>query len=538
MMPSVDARELIVLSDLHLGRGKNPRTGRFHRLEAFFHDAEFEAFCAYLIDDARRRAVALRMIIAGDAFDLLRVDDDRPADADADAAVGAGGNAGADTAAGADATGGFGANASKTTGTGAARRGEVGGRQPLSSPAAAAALVEAIVRGHPGFVAGLAKLIAAGHDLVFLPGNHDIELQWRAPQQRVRAAIAQALTSIASFSPEAAEAAVAARLSFAPWFYQEPGRIWIEHGSQYDHEGAFRYPLRGADTPLPPAALERDFPLGNFFQRYLFNGFGATAFIVPSSDASERYVRWMLVHRPGQIARTIARHVPFIFRYLVRLGRGGGHGLEVLAEQHRTQLARLAVDSELGQKLEQIDVLKDVRTDVAQAAAAFVRQTTRFVFSAMLLLLFGAGIWYLGVEGPQALDWGFWPRLLSYLGMSALLMIAILAGSAFLLLRPPAPRGGSLAHAAARIAAIVDVPIVIFGHTHGEDIAHLRRPSGDGWYFNSGTWIAVFTRDVLLPRPAVQLSYVRVRGGSGELVHFDPARGAERPVVLLDDARE
>ena len=57
----------------------------------------------------------------------------------------------------------------------------------------------------------------------------------------------------------------AARLRFEAWFHYEPGRIWIEHGCQYDPENAFRFPLRsrladephgrGRGRPLQPAPV-------------------------------------------------------------------------------------------------------------------------------------------------------------------------------------------------------------------------------------------------------------------------------------------
>ena len=45
----------------------------------------------------------------------------------------------------------------------------------------------------------------------------------------------------------------------------------------------------------------------------------------------------------------------------------------------------------------------------------------------------------------------------------------------------------------------------------------------------------MFTRDVLRPRETVQYTYVHVRGHEAELLHFDPARNAPRPVILLDE---
>src|SRR5207245_2514580 len=83
-----------------------------------------------------------------------------------------------------------------------------------------------------------------------------------------------------------------------------------------------------------------------------------------------------------------------------------------------------------------------------------------------------------------------------------------------------------------QVARILDVPIVTFGHTHDEALWRIDRPSGArSWYFNTGTWIAVFTHDVLVPRERVQFTFLRVRGATGELLHWSPGRGAPMPVV-------
>jgi hypothetical protein len=90
--------------------------------------------------------------------------------------------------------------------------------------------------------------------------------------------------------------------------------------------------------------------------------------------------------------------------------------------------------------------------------------------------------------------------------------------------------------AAAEIAELVDVPVVTFGHTHDEVLWKTsREQEQDSWYYNTGTWIAVFTHDVLLPRERVQFTFLRVREDQGELLHWSPGRGEPMPVVLLDE---
>ena len=66
--------DIVVMSDLHLGRGRNLESGRFHTLEAFFYDDDFRRFCRYLCEDARRRGVPVTLVLNGDAFDLLRIE--------------------------------------------------------------------------------------------------------------------------------------------------------------------------------------------------------------------------------------------------------------------------------------------------------------------------------------------------------------------------------------------------------------------------------------------------------------------------------
>src|SRR5688572_657951 len=66
--------DIIVVSDLHLGRGKNPYTGRYYELEAFFYDEDFRTFCEFLCREAQERGRRLKLVFNGDTFDLLRLD--------------------------------------------------------------------------------------------------------------------------------------------------------------------------------------------------------------------------------------------------------------------------------------------------------------------------------------------------------------------------------------------------------------------------------------------------------------------------------
>jgi UDP-2,3-diacylglucosamine pyrophosphatase LpxH len=486
-------RDHYVVSDLHLGRGKNPETKRHHLLETFFYDEDFRGFCGWIAADAAARGEQVVLVLAGDVFDLLRIEPDP-----------------------------------------AAARGGVEGRfAPPVTPDLATTWVREILAGHPVFTEALADLLAAGHEVVFLPGNHDHELQWDAPQAEVRRAVGAALAARG-----AAEGALP-RLRFEPWFVHEPGRLWIEHGCQYDPENAFRFPLRRRLRPeIIPEVAQRDMPLGNFFQKFLYNAFGSITFIVPSSRANYRYFRFLLANQPRLLLRVARSHGRFLVQVLRRLARLPATGWAKEAEQaHQVELTHLAARSGLGDALFRIDALKHGGADAVRAASGMLRQGLKLVLGALLVAVLAGAVWASVWRAVDALRVGFgWKTLVTlalYLVFGTLTGIAVVAAA----LRLPTDTAPlPLRRAAERIAGILDVPVVAFGHTHDEGVWPLARPSGGpAWYFNTGTWIAVFTHDVLVPRERVQYTFLRIRGTEGELLQWSPGRGRPIPVVLLEE---
>jgi UDP-2,3-diacylglucosamine pyrophosphatase LpxH len=486
--------DLVVVSDLHMGRGYNPASKRWFRLEAFLYDDDFLAFCRWLCVVQRGRGVPLRLVLNGDVLDFLRIDPAPPADA---------------------------------------RR---GGRRPgpLLTPEVAAAMARDVLNGHRAFVEGVAEVLAAGHEVVYVAGNHDLEIQWEPVQQTVRAAVA------ATLDRRGAPAGAIGRLSFAPWFVHEPGRIWIEHGCQYDPENAFRFPLRRrmAEGPLAEVVAERDMPLGNFFQRYLYNLFGSITFIVPSTRANYRYFRFLLANRPRLLLRLALSHGRFLVQVLRRLGRAPEPGWQREAEEaHRAELADLARTSGLGGRLLEVDRLKCRGADVARAASGLLRQAIKLVFGTILVTLLGVGTLTAATTFIASLTSGVGGKAL--LSLMVYLVFALMAATGLVaaaLRLPTEEQGRPLTAAARRIAGIAGVPLVVFGHIHEEVASAFPLPGGgSGWYFNTGTWLAVFTHDVFLPRERVQFTFLRVRGAEAELLHWSPGRNRPMPVVLLED---
>lgn len=492
--------ELIVLSDLHIGRGRNDETGRYHSLETFFFDDDLRRFLRHVCADVTGRGSRLRVVFNGDAFDLLRTEPELPAEGWA---------------------------------TGRERR--FGAQM---TPATAANVMADILRGHPVFVEALADVLAAGQEIVFLPGNHDIEIQWEPVQNEIRSAVSSRLA--ARVGTELARAALE-NLRFEPWFLHEPGRIWIEHGCQYDAECAFRYPLRGGMVQVPESIGEADLdlPLGNFFQRYLYNAFGALTFIVPSTRANARYTKWLLFNKPGLLFRVLASHVPFVVEVLRRLAKKAAKPNRALKRIHTEALDRLARESGLGDTLYEIDRLKQFREDVLQGVVGLGKQLLRGTLLTALLAGLAVALWFSGFVAINELRAGFGLKALLFMAMNMLPLVGAAAGLGYTLSRsaPEVPQR-PLKNGAQRLVELLDVPLVVFGHTHEETVWRLKRKDGGtAWYYNTGTWIAVFTHDVLLPRERVQLTYLHVRGHEAELLHWSPGRGESLPVILLDEER-
>lgn len=487
--------DIIVVSDLHIGRGKNQHSGRFFELETFFYDEDFRRFCEYLCKDADERNTPFKLVFNGDTFDFLRLD---PVPE------------------------------------------KLGGKKsafnPVMTPQRAALEMESILAGHPLFLEALARVLAEGNEILVMPGNHDIEIQWAPVQEAMRDAIAE--HALFAGNPARAKEALG-RLTFRPWFYYEPGRIWIEHGCQYDPENAFRYPLREHLVEEADALheAELDNPLGNFFQRYLYNAFGHITFIVPSTRANTRYLRWLLFNQPELLLRIIKSHWRFWWQIVRRVTQYPSRQRDQIAAAHDQRLQELAKESGLGQTLLDIDAMKETRADITSAVQGFGRAAIKSLLALVLVGVLVFGLWFAAIHGLNQIDLGLMGKGLLFLVFGFVFLFSAFGSVLYLLMRgtagvPPQP----MRRAAATLAQTLDVPIVTFGHSHDEVLwRQSRQDDAPSWYYNTGTWIAVFTHDVLLPRERVQFTFLRVRDKAGELMHWSPGRGEPLPVVLLDE---
>ena len=133
------------------------------------------------------------------------------------------------------------------------------------TPAKSVWKLERILDDHPQFVDTLVEVLARGHRVVYVLGNHDRELHFPETQQAL-------LHRLEERARKHGRSISSGSLTVEPWFYHVPREIYVEHGQQYDYYTSYRYLLwpqidRGGE---PCLAL----PMGNLTNRYLMNRMG------------------------------------------------------------------------------------------------------------------------------------------------------------------------------------------------------------------------------------------------------------------------
>lgn len=140
------------------------------------------------------------------------------------------------------------------------------GRRGLAAtPEKSAWKLSLILEHHPVFVAALARFLAGGHRVVWVLGNHDRELHFSEVRQVLRDALDAAAAAHGAEIPADA-------LTFEPWFFYVPGRIYAEHGQQYDYYNSFRHVLD--PVMLRRGQREIALPMGNISNRLLMGRMG------------------------------------------------------------------------------------------------------------------------------------------------------------------------------------------------------------------------------------------------------------------------
>lgn len=254
------AENTVVVSDIHLAdaeepNAKRPLWKRFKRREHFIDDT-FKAFLEYIRAES---GSPVELVLNGDIFDF-----------DSVMAVPSAGSA---------------------TSSSPAKFSWLEKARGLNSEEAKSRFkVGVILDTHPVWVEAIRAFVLAGNRVVFVFGNHDLELHWPSVRQDLLSRLNLPGEKISS-------------IRFCEWFYISNQDTLIEHGNQYD-----AYCL--CSNPIHPLIKKGSkvlvrIPFGNQAGKFMINGMGlmnphATGSFIKSSvwGYIGFYYRYMMKTQP------------------------------------------------------------------------------------------------------------------------------------------------------------------------------------------------------------------------------------------------
>ncbi len=116
-----------------------------------------------------------------------------------------------------------------------------------------------ILVDHAAWFAALREFVLEGHRVLFIIGNHDLELHWPSVQQ--------ALLDALDLPEESAD-----RVRFSDWFFVSNGDTLVQHGNQFDSYCVLPDPVHPFVKSRGVLRLRK--PFGDIAGRFMLNGMG------------------------------------------------------------------------------------------------------------------------------------------------------------------------------------------------------------------------------------------------------------------------
>jgi UDP-2,3-diacylglucosamine pyrophosphatase LpxH len=193
----LQTRDLLLISDLHLGSHLKPRL----RGESVHLAAHINELLPRFLDHYIRDGGPWQLIINGDFFDFWNIE----------------------------------------VGPGSESSGELP-VAPKRGEQVAIHRLHVALDAYPGVEDALVRFLSAGHGIVFVAGNHDAELLYPGVRRALATRLEDGVEREEPIDPEDITRTGTTRLAelepgrvrFVPWFLLEEGGAWIEHGHNFD----------------------------------------------------------------------------------------------------------------------------------------------------------------------------------------------------------------------------------------------------------------------------------------------------------------
>jgi UDP-2,3-diacylglucosamine pyrophosphatase LpxH len=364
-------------------------------------------------------------------------------------------------------------------------------------------MLGSVLDDHPIIVEALGEVLAEGHTVVFIAGNHDVQLTLPEVREVLTARLVEAAVRVA---PEgSSREGLRARVLHRAWFHRTEDGIVIEHGNQYDSYCSYRYPMEPFGKE--PRVIQPT--MGSLASRHLTSRMG---FFNPHVDGS--YMLSALGYaRHWASCYLFSRH-SLVVAWFVGAVRTV---LELFRVREPASRARQRANIEAAMRETGVAFLRVARH------ARLCARPAEDLLGRVLRELWLDRVALLALTVVLAAGWMLWARGLAVVGVA--LIPAIFLIYELLVPKPTIDATWATVQSAARrVAKVHRAAAVVFGHTH--------RPEGQwegGVFFgNSGSWSAAY-KDIACTVPLDRyrpLVWLQSRGGklAGGLMRWAEGR--------------
>lgn len=336
-----------------------------------------------------------------------------------------------------------------------------------------------IVEHFKDFFTAVANFVSAGNKLKIISGNHDLEFSFKEIQDL----FVDELYKLTACPRET----FVNSISFYPWFYYEPGVLYVEHGHQYDEYCSTDYALSMDDDKKNIVPSVSHLGMRYFVSKIPhYNPYNAEEW------GFYQYVKWAYTLGIKKALLSLTHYTFLVYKTILLWGR-----LRKTEEERKfdndLEIGSVAKDVGIGaRKLRKLYYLR--RMPVTRSL--FKLAGTYFIDRMILITIMITGMVLFAVYLHN--HWKFVVPIIVLVAM-------YLLNKVFNKLRFNAPNSVKLRNAAQEVNKLMPAKLITFGHTHAPEVIALK----DGaTYINSGGW----TEDgkytyILITKDTYELKY-------------------------------
>lgn len=361
--PVTDVRDLLLISDLHLGSHLKARSrGEYVHLAARLDESLPEFLEHYA------RLGTWQLVVNGDFIDFWNI--------------------------------------------------EIGADDGEADPEAIAVTrLHAVLDAYPGVEDALVSFLEAGNSIVFVTGNHDAEFLYedvcRAMADRLEGAVGDKASSaddITTTGVTSLDEVGAGRVRFVPWFLREGG-AWIEHGHLFDAACSTHAQL----SPTRGGRLVKS--VAEVATRRFTNRMPEIDYDAADKFTTMDYLRWAVARGWRFAVRVLFLYLRMVGGMLALWARGGRVDKDGRS-RHEERLAKVAKNA--GLQMSALTALQKMAPPPSSASVGGVLSVTALDLALSVLtplMLLPLVFW--------ALDWPLAPGLLAGLVIGVIAAFAV-----------------------------------------------------------------------------------------------------------------